>query len=284
MSRLAVVGHVEWVDFLSVAQLPELGQITPAERVRVNAAGGAVVAAAVLAELGAEVDFFGAFGSDPYGDRAIAELRARGITVHAVRRPGPSRQVITFVDAHRERSIVTIGERLAPRGADALDWERLAGADGVYFTAGDLGALRAARRARILVTTPRLAETLPSIDVELDALVFSSDDAAECRWAAALEARARLRVVTEGGSGGHWSERAGGGHRSERAGEGHPSHAAEGRWGTAPPPGPVIDSYGAGDSFAAGFTFGLATTGDPATAARIGAECGARALTHPGGP
>jgi ribokinase len=266
MARLAVVGHVEWVDFLAVPQLPQLGQITPAERVRMNAGGGAVVAAVVLARLGAEVDFYGAVGSDDYGERAIAELEALGITVHMARRPGPTRQVITLIDTAHERSIITIGERLRASGADELDWDRLAGTDGVYFTAGDLGALHAARAARQLVTTPRLAENLAAIDVTLDALVYSGDDTAETGWAAGLSTRARLTVVTEGPLGGHWS------------GE------SSGRWGPVPPSGPVVDSYGAGDSFAAGFTYGLAVSGDPAEAARIGAEVGARALTHPGGP
>jgi ribokinase len=267
MARLAVVGHVEWVDFLAVSHLPQLGQITPAERVRVNAGGGAVVAAVVLARLGAEVDFYGAVGSDEHGERAVAELAGFGISTHVARRPGPTRQVITFIDAAGERSIVTVGERLRPSGAsDQLDWGRLASADGVYFTAGDLSALHAARTARVLVTTPRLAENLPDIDVTLDALVYSGGDAAEVRWAAALSSRARLSVVTDGPNGGHFSG------------------VSSGHWDPVPAPGPVVDSYGAGDSFAAGFTYGLALSDDPAQAARVGAECGARALTHPGGP
>lgn len=265
-ARLAVVGHVEWVDFLAVGHLPQLGQITPAQRVRVNAGGGAVVAAVVLARLGAEVDFYGAVGSDDHGEQAVSELEGFGIRTHVARRPGPTRQVITFIDAARERSIVTIGRRLSPSGSDDLDWARLAGTDGVYFTAGDLGALHAARAAGALVTTPRLAETLPVIDVALDALVYSADDAAEVRWAAGLAPRARLSVITEGAHGGHWS------------GE------STGSWDSVPAPGPIVDAYGAGDSFAAGFTYGLAVSGDPAEAARVGAECGAAALTHAGGP
>jgi ribokinase len=265
MPRIAVVGHVEWVDFLTVASLPALGQITPARRVRVNAGGGAVVAAVVLARLGAEVEFFGVVGSDDLGERAVGELESHGIRTHIARRPGPTRQAITLFQAH-ERSIVTIGERLQPHGDDDLDWGRLRDVDGVYVTAGDGCALAAARAARVLVTTPRLAETLPAIDVALDALIYSADDAAEVRWAATLTPHARLCVVTEGERGGHWSG------------------ASSGHWGPTPAPGPVIDAYGAGDSFAAGFTYGLAVSGDPAEAARVGAEVGALALTHPGGP
>ncbi len=36
------------------------------------------------------------------------------------------------------------------------------------------------------------------------------------------------------------------------------------QWGAAPLPGPRVDSYGAGDSFAAGLTYGLAAGGSPA--------------------
>jgi hypothetical protein len=49
----------------------------------------------------------------------------------------------------------------------------------VYFTAGDVGALRAARKARILTATARAMETLKGSGVRLDALVHSGNDAGE---------------------------------------------------------------------------------------------------------
>jgi ribokinase len=51
-----------------------------------------------------------------------------------------------------------------------------------------------------------------------------------------------------------------------------------------PPPGDPEDAYGCGDSFAAGFTFGLASGASVAEAATLGAECGARALIRLGAP
>jgi ribokinase len=51
-----------------------------------------------------------------------------------------------------------------------------------------------------------------------------------------------------------------------------------------PAPGPPQDDYGCGDSFAAGFTFGLAAGMSVLDAARVGAEQGARALTLVGAP
>ena len=119
-----------------------------------------MVAAAILCELGAEVDFYGAVGSDAIGDAAVSELTERGMTVHAARRPGPTREVLTLLDRNGERTILPIGERLQPEGDDVLDWDRVADADGAYITAGDQGALKRARAARVLVATPRLRERL----------------------------------------------------------------------------------------------------------------------------
>ena len=266
MTRIAVVGHVEWVDFLRVGHLPVRGEVQRAERESTHAGGGAVVAAAVLAQLGAEVDFFCALGSDADGDAAEAELADRGITVHAARRPGPTRQVITLLDHAGERTIITLGERIQPEGSDDLDWDRLTAAAGVYFTAGDLAAVRYARAAGVLVATPRIRERLGDQDVTLDALVFSASDEDEVRWSQLLESRTRLMVASEGQHGGRWW------------GE------SSGRWEAVPPPGPIRDSYGCGDSFAAGFTYGLALGQAPAQAAEIGARCGAEMLTHVGAP
>jgi ribokinase len=47
-------------------------------------------------------------------------------------------------------------------------------------------------------------------------------------------------------------------------------------------PGPVQDTYGAGDSFAAGLTFGLAQGLSAEGALALGARCGAEALARRG--
>ena len=266
MTTVSVVGHLEWVDFLRVDHLPVRGEVQAAHRESTHAGGGAVVAAAVLAELGADVDYFCAIGDDADGEGAVRELQGRGIGVHAARRPTGTRQVLTLLDRDGERTIVTLGERLQPQGADALAWERLQDADGVYVTAGDIGAVRWARRARILVATPRLRERLEVGDVELDAVVFSAHDRDEVRWAQTLAPCARLMVATEGADGGRWWG------------------TSEGRWRAVPPPGPIRDAYGCGDSFAAGFTYGLAAGMSPAQAAEVGARCGAEMLTRVGAP
>ena len=81
--------------------------------------------------------------------------------------------------------------------------------DAVYFTAGDVDALRAARAARVLVASPRAGEALGQ-GVALDALVLSGEDAIERRMAARAQDEAELVVFTEGARGGSYRERSGG--------------------------------------------------------------------------
>ena len=273
---MAVVGHVEWVDFVEVDRLPREGEVLGATDASARAAGGGGVAAVVLAELGAEVDFYCALGDDEHGHAAAEQLARRGVRPFVAWRSAPTRRAITMLERGGERTIVTIGERLEPVGSDPLEWDRLGSAAGVYFTAGDVEALREARRAGVLVATPRARHSLGepgellSASGEplppLDALVWSGNDPHEAEWAHRLSARARLMVETLGASGGLWS------------GE------SEGRWGAVPVPGPLRDSYGCGDSFAAGFTFGLAEGRSVAEAAKVGAERGALCLTRVGAP
>src|SRR5438477_5864593 len=112
MRKLAVVGHVEWVDFIPVKRLPRGGEVIHAPGAFTRAAGGGGVVAAVLAELGAEVDFFCALGRDAHGQAAAEQLAARGIHLHVAWRAQPTRRAVTLLEGGGERTIVTIGERL----------------------------------------------------------------------------------------------------------------------------------------------------------------------------
>jgi ribokinase len=266
MTQLAVVGHVEWVDFVAVPRMPHQGEVLHAESGFSRAAGGGGVVAVVLAELGAEVDFFCALGDDAHGHAAAEQLADRGVEVHAAWRSEPTRRAVTLLEDDGERTIVTIGERLEALGADELPWERLHEAAGVYFTAGDRAAALWAREAGVLVASPRGRGALEDPSIEIDAIVFSGGDRDEAEWARRLERRARLVVETRGREGGVW-----GGESS-------------GSWKAAPLEGRVRDAYGCGDSFAAGFTFGLATGASLEAAAALGARCGAGCLTRRGAP
>ena len=268
MPRLAVVGHVEWVDFIPVQRMPREGEVLHAEGDAFSrAAGGGGVVAVVLAELGAEpVDFFCALGDDAHGHAAAEQLAQRGVTVHAAwRKEQPTRRALTLLEGSGERTIVTVGERLEPRAADELDWELLGSCEGAYFTAGDVGALEQARRAPVVVASPRGRSALEQ-GPAVDALVFSQRDRDEAQWARRLTDKARLFVETRGADGGVWW------------GDG------EGSWSPVTPEAPVRDAYGCGDSFAAGFTFGLATGAAVPEAAALGARAGALCLTRAGAP
>jgi ribokinase len=267
MPRVAVVGHIEWVDFVSVERMPRQGEVVHAESLVTRAAGGGGVVSVVLAELGAEVDFFCALGDDDHGHEAATQLASRGVRAHVAWREGkPTRRAVTLLEEDGERTIVTIGERLAPTGADALHWELLEGADGAYFTAGDAAAFRHARAARVLVVSPRGRAALEGDGPPIDAIVFSGRDRDESAWAHHLGGRSRLLVETRGAAGGVWTG------------------TESGSWTAAPLPGKPRDSYGCGDSFAAGFTLALARGEPVADAAALGARCGARCLTRVGAP
>ena len=118
--------------------------------------------------------------------------------------PPPTRRVVTLLETAGERTIITLGERIEPRGADPLAWERIDEAEAVYFTAGDGAAAAECRRARALVATPRARAGLEACDVTIDALVYSGGDADERGWADRLADRTRLMVETEGANGGRW--------------------------------------------------------------------------------
>ena len=61
---MAVVGHVEWVDFVVVAALPTPGEIVEAEETWEEAAGGGAVAAVQLRKLAGHAAFYTALGND----------------------------------------------------------------------------------------------------------------------------------------------------------------------------------------------------------------------------
>src|SRR4051794_15748541 len=96
--NLAVVGHVEWVEFARVEHYPRAGEIAHAVEVWEEPAGGGAVAAAQLANLNGAVHFFTALGNDDLGRRARGDLEERGVTVHASQRGESQRRAFTHID------------------------------------------------------------------------------------------------------------------------------------------------------------------------------------------
>jgi ribokinase len=262
LPSVAVVGHVEWIQFARVERVPTAGEIVTAHEVWEEAAGGGAVAAVQLAKLAGSCRFFTLLGDDELGRRSREQLERQGVQVEADFVHRPTRRGFTFIDEDGERTITVLGEKLHPSTSHALAWMELARYDAVFFTAGDVSALEAARRARVLVATSRELATLRRAEVELDALVGSGEDLAERYSPGDLEPAPKLVVSTSGVLGG-WSQ------------PGGPYRAA-------PLPGPVADAYGAGDSFAAGLTFALGERLQPDEAIELAARCGAAVMTGRG--
>jgi ribokinase len=264
--KVAVVGHVEWVRFAYVEHVPRAGEVVHARDPFEEPAGGGAVAAVQLARLAGAATLYTALGADEHGRRAQVRLRELGVEVHAARRTESTRSAITLVDDAGERTITTFGPRLEALGdGDGLPWGELEGVDAVYFTAGDSAALHAARTARVLVASPRARDALGH-GVPLDALVLSGDDEIERRAATRAQEEAELVVLTEGARGGAWRKRSG----------------ESGSWAPAAPPADPVDSYGCGDSFAAGLTYGLGAGMEVPAALALAARCGAVCLAGRG--
>jgi ribokinase len=264
--RVAAVGHTEWIEFVRGDHVPAAGEIVHAHDSFEEPAGGGAVAAVQLARLAGGATFFTALGDDELARRTRARLAELGATVRDAIREGPTRRGLTFLDSHGERTIITIGERLAPRGHDDLDWGALHHVDGVYLTAADGEALHAARAAGVLVASPRAGRVLHQEGVRLDALVYSDNDEFETAFARALDPTPTLLVATRGAEGGRYET----------------AQGQRGTWASAPLPGPIADTYGAGDSFAAALTFALAQGMDPDRALALAARAGAVCLTGHG--
>lgn len=261
--RVAVVGHVEWVEFARVPAVPLPGEIAHALETWEEPAGGGAVAAVQLARLAGSSLFFTALGADDLGRRSRSELARLGVEVKAIPDAEPTRRAFTYVDENGERTITVLSQKLVPRGGDSrLPWHELRGIDGVFFVSGDAEALHHCRAARVLVATSRELATLKEAEVQLDALVGSGEDEGEVYRPGDLDPPPHVAVTTAGGLGG-WLQ-------------------PGGPFRPSPLPGPVEDTYGAGDCFAAGLTFALARGDAIEDAVQVAARCGAAVMTGRG--
>ena len=177
-------------------------------------------------------------GEDELGRRAEKALRANGLRLRGRGSAAPQRRALT-VPGFPRRAHDHRARQLHPLGDDPSrepSWTR---ADGVYR--GRPGGATPARRARVLVATARELPTLQLRRRSARRAVHSARDPAERYEPGDIHPAQRLVVSTEGSDGGRYV-----------------ADGKEGRWAPAPLPGPLADTYGAGDSFAAGLTFALA--------------------------
>ena len=239
--KFAVVGHVEWINFLKVDQLPKPGVISHSKNSLEYPAGGGSIIAKTLSDLTYnQIHFFTALGNDFYGEECFKILSNMGIKLHVAWRDKPTRRGFSLIDSQGERAITVIGERLAPKYNDNLEWNILKNMDGVFITASDSEIFKMARSASTLCTTPRVGlNTINKSNVILDALIGSNLDPGEIFSFSQLSVKPKYTFKTEG----------------EKGGIIYPG----GRYKALKNKKRKIDSYGCGDSFAAGILYGFAS-------------------------
>ncbi len=239
--KFAVIGHIEWINFIKVDQLPKPGFISHSKKSLECPAGGGTVIAKRLRELtNGEVHFFTALGDDIYGKQCLNILEKMGIKLHVAWRNKPTRRGFSLIDSECERSITIIGDRLSPIHNDDLDWNTLNNMDGVFITAADKELFKKSRVAKTLCTTPRVGlDIINESGIFLDGLISSNLDPGEFFSLNELRLKPRFVIKTEGEKGGIMFP--------------------GGRYKAIKNKKNKIDSYGCGDSFAAGILYGLSS-------------------------
>ena len=242
--KFAVIGHIEWINFIKVDQLPKPGLISHSKKSLEYPAGGGSVIAKRLRELTqTQVHFFTALGKDFYGNQCLNILEKMGIKLHVAWRDKPTRKGFSVIDSEGERSITIIGERLAPTYKDNLDWSILNDMDGIFITAADKEIFKKARIADTLCTTPRVGlNIINESGISLDGLIGSNVDPGEAFSLNELSLMPRFVIKTEGENGG--------------------IVFPGGRYKAIENKKNKVDSYGCGDSFAAGILYGLSSNWD----------------------
>ena len=263
--KLAVIGHVEWVTFLKVDQLPLAGQISHAKDSFEEAAGGAAVAAVQMAKLiNAPVDLITSLGKDNYGEKCYKRLTKLGLNLKVAWREKPTRKGISLISKDGERAITVIGERLQPIGSDNLPWNDMKNYDGIFVTATDKEGIKFARKSKFLSATPRIGEKTPkNSKVKLNALIGSGLDPGEKINYEELIPKPDIYISTKGKLGGTIFP------------ENH-------NYKSINASSKEIDSYGCGDCFAGAVTTALSAKLNLKQAINIGAYCGAECSTHYG--
>lgn len=264
--RVVIIGHVEWVTH-ALGHLPDRGHIADLHDPWCEPAGGGGVAAVAAARLGAQVTLVTAFGDDPAGSESRRILKDRGVSVVASRATGPQTPVLTIIETGGERTIMVVGPRMQARASDVTETDLFAVADSVYYTGEDPELLRLARQARHLVVSGRRLADVTAARIVADVIVASANDPDESAASLPAELGPGAVVMTNGAAGGSIKSNGG----------------VVRRYAPIVQAAPIVDSYGCGDSFAAGLTVGLARGLNIDDAVALGAAAGGLCSTWRGG-
>jgi sugar/nucleoside kinase (ribokinase family) len=282
VTDLLVVGDVNPDLVLSGGDMePRFGQQEAiVESGRLLVGGSASITACGAARLGVRVSLVGVVGDDTLGRFMLDSLDARGVDVGGIRiDPAMPTGVSVILSRGDDRAILTA---LGTIGAVRID--------DVEVSARHVHVSSLGLQPELATELPALAEKVhaagatlsvdpnqdPSgtwaLDVSVVDVVFPNaaearalagvDDVSEA--AAVLAARGPLVVVTLGAAGALALD----GERLVRA---------------SAPPVEVVDSTGAGDSFAAGFLAARLDGASVEHALRLGCACGAASVTALGG-
>ena len=260
--KFAVIGHIEWINFLRVNTFPKPGNIIHSKKSLEMPAGGGSVIARTLSKLTKnKVHFFTSLGKDFYGHESCKILKKMGLILHVAWRDIPTRKGFSLIDREGERAITIIGERLSPKYTDNLEWDILSEMDGIFITAGDKILFQLSREAKTLCVTPRVGvELINESKVCLDGLIGSNLDPGEIFDSSNLKITPRYIIKTEGDKGGF----------SIPGGKFNAIHSTK----------KIIDSYGCGDTFAAGILYGLTSKWNIEKTIKLGTVLGRNCIDY----
>jgi ribokinase len=266
---VVVCGSVNIDTFVRTAHFPVAGETVIASP-NGRALGGkganqAVAAARFLEGRDARVVLHATVGTDPDGDRALAELRDAGVDVSAVARTpdAPTGQAFIMNDDAGENVIVVTSGANEVTDPDGYD-----GTADVLLAQGELSPAHTAalptlaRRlgARLVLNLAPVTTRDPDLIAAADPLVLNETEAADLSPDGEPSDLARSVVVTLGARGAVLHER--------------------GRRTRIPPvPVPeVVDTTGAGDAFCGVLAAALAEGTALADAATVAAAAGSLAV------
>lgn len=273
---LGVVGDLLEDVVVRLAEPTRRGADAPAVITR-RRGGSAANVAVAAAGLGAPVRLVTAVGDDPLGRSLTAAAEAAGVEVRA-RRTARTGSVVVVVEPGGERTMYPDRAAAADVRLDPVDGDGLSllhvPAYGLLPLPGHPGALgpladdlrRPGPPLAVDVSSVQVVEALgPALEAELVALrpvvvLANADEAAALRWWPGRPPAASTVVVKRGGA---------------------PALVlADGRVTEVPAEevGPVADSTGAGDAFAAGYLVAVLAGHHPPDAAAAGHRAAARHL------
>ncbi len=254
-----------------------LGSDTPAV-VTHRQGGSAANVCVAAARLGLGARFVGHVGDDPTGRWLVESLRAVGVET-VVRAGGRTGSVVVLCHADGERSMITdrgVAAELADPDPSWLD-----GAQALHLPLYSLAADPLRSTAVTLAATARRRGALVSLDLSSTALLATLGPALVGGLLAALAPD----VVVANRAEAAWADAAGIGAPAAVLVEKRGAEAAmvtvPGRPAVAVPAiplGPVADSTGAGDAFAAGWLAATVVGADPVAATGAGHRAAADRL------